>query len=187
MPGRWRAWVARRFARPCHGTRCADIGASPSIPAVSRPLLARRRRDHRGDAGAYQLIGAALSRARDCEIPRGALRLRPVALRAASCARGRNSRPLRREAPHLRARAARLLQGVRVPDPRPRPPARGGARAGRGAAGRLRGAPEFARELRRKGIEYSLQRRTLNQAATQTGITSLAALLNLSFRSGELL
>jgi hypothetical protein len=32
-----------------------------------------------------------------------------------------------------------------------------------------------------------LQRRTPNQAATKTGITSLAALLNLSFRPGELL
>ncbi len=32
--------------------------------------------------------------------------------------------------------------------------------------------PEFARELRRKGIEYSLQRWTLNQAATKTGVTS---------------
>jgi hypothetical protein len=104
----------------------APAEAAEALPAVSRPLLARCRRDHRGDAGAHQLIGAALSRARDREISRG-------------------------------------------------------------AAGRLRGALEFARELRRKGIEYSLQRRTPNQAATKTGITSLAALLNLSFRPGELL
>ena len=44
--------------------------------------------------------------------------------------------------------------------------------SGRGTAGRLRGAPEFARELRRKGIEYSLQRWTLIQTATKKGITS---------------
>lgn len=49
--------------------------------------------------------------------------------------------------------------------------------AGWGATGRVRGAPEFARELRRKVIEYSLQRRTLDQTATETGITSLCEYL----------
>ena len=44
------------------------------------------------------------------------------------------------------------------------------------AAGALRRAPEFARELRRQRIEYSLQRRTLNQTAPKTGITSLTRL-----------
>ena len=39
-------------------------------------------------------------------------------------------------------------------------------------AARLRGAPDFAREFRRKGIEYSLQRRTLNQTAAKKRITS---------------